>query len=213
MRKIVIAGSFSALLMLSACSSSGISGDLDAALNDTFEEEEEYREVQADLEEREKAEQKLFEEIMALTQEEQDKVAKQAQQALDSADERLEFLNTEKESIESAEEKSADIDQLIEDAEEASVKADVKALKVKMQERFAAHGEFAKAYEQLIGYQKELYEMLKDEKTKLQALQEKAAKVNEQNEQVQQAVTTFNELTEQVNTLKDETLDKLNEKE
>ncbi len=213
MRKIVIAGSFSAILMLSACSGSGVSGDLDAVLNDTFEEEEEYREVQDDLEEREKAEQKLFEEIMALTQEEQDKVAKQAQQALDSADERLEFLNTEKESIESAEEKSTEIDQIIEEAEEASVKADVEVLKAKMQERFAAHGEFAKAYEQLIGHQKELYDMLKDEKTKLQALQEKAAEVNKQNEQVQQAVTEFNELTEQVNTLKDETMDKLNEKE
>lgn len=213
MRKLLLVGSFSALFLLGACSGSGMSGDLDAVINDTFDAEEEYRDVQGDLEKREKDEQKLFEEIMALTQEEQDQVAKQAKEALGSADERLELLKTEKESIQSAEEKSAEIDQLIEDADEESVKADLGALQAKMQERFAAHGEFAKAYEQLIGHQKELYKMLKDEKTNLQALQEKAAEVNKQNEQVQVAVTEFNKLTEQVNQLKDETMKKLKEKE
>ncbi|EMF46473.1 hypothetical protein B481_2234 [Planococcus halocryophilus Or1] len=95
--------SFSVLLLLGACTDSGIRGDLDQVLNGTFEAEEEYREVQDDLEKREKAEQKLFADIMSLTQEQHEKVAEQAQEALDSADERLDFLNTEKESMQSAE--------------------------------------------------------------------------------------------------------------
>ncbi|AIY05991.1 hypothetical protein Plano_2026 [Planococcus sp. PAMC 21323] len=213
MRKTRIALSLSTLLFLTACSDSGIRGDLDKVLNDTFEAEEEYREVQDDLEKREKAEQKLFADIMALTQEEQDKVAEQAQEALDSAEERLAFLKTEKESMQSAEENLAGIDQVIEKAEDKSVQSDLEVLKAKMEERFTAHDDFVLAYEKLIGLQKELYEMLKEEDSKLQDLQEKATEVNEQNSVVQKAVTEFNELTKQVNELKDETLEKITENE
>lgn len=213
MKRVWLAVIISGLLLLSACSGSGIREDLDQVLNDTFEAEKEYRAVQDDLEEREKAEQQLFEEIMALTQEQQDQVAEQAQEALDSADERLKFLQTEKESMQSAEEKFAEIDGVIDAAEEESVKTDLEALKAEMLERFEAHNRFAKAYEELIVYQKELYEMLKNEESTLQMLQEKAAEVNEQNEQVQLAVTEFNELTQQVNDLKDTTLEKLSENE
>ncbi|EGA90357.1 hypothetical protein GPDM_05896 [Planococcus donghaensis MPA1U2] len=213
MRKTRIALSFSALILLAACTDSGIRADLDQVLNDTFDAEEDYREVQDDLEKREKAEQKLFADIMALTQEQHDEVTEQAQEALDSANERLEFLKTEKESMQAAEENLAEIDQVIEDAEDESVKSDLQALKEKMQERFTAHAGFVEAYEKLIGLQKELYEMLKDEETKLQMLQEKATEVNEQNNLVQQAVTEFNELTQQVNELKDNTLEKLAESE
>lgn len=203
----------SSLLLLAACSGSGIREDLDQVLNDTFDAEEDYRAVQGDLEEREKAEQQLFEEIMALTQEQQDEVAEQAQEALDSADERLGFLQTEIESMETAEENFAEIDSVIESAEEESVIADLESLKAEMQERFTAHGQFAEAYEELIVHQKELYEMLQDEESTLQMLQEKATEVNGQNEQVQSAVTEFNELTQQVNSLKDTTLENLSESE
>ncbi|AQU79950.1 YkyA family protein [Planococcus faecalis] len=213
MKKTAVVLSFFAIFLLTACSGSGIRGDLDQVLNDTFDAEEEYRAVQDDLEKREKTEQQLFEEIMALTQEEQDQVAKQAQTALDSADERLEFLKTEKESMQSAEENFTGIDKVIKAAEEVAVKADVEALKTKMKERFTAHSEFTKAYEKLIERQKELYEMLKKEETTLQLLQEKAAEVNEQNEQVQLAVTAFNEITKQVNELKDATMKKIDESE
>lgn len=211
MKRLGMAAMIFSLLLLAACSGSNIRDDLDRVLNDTFDAEEEYRAVQADLEEREKAEQQLFEEAMALTQEQQDQVAEQAQEALDSADERLEFLQTEKESMQSAEDKFADIDGVIESAEEDSVKTDLEALKAEMLERFTAHDRFAEAYEELIVHQKELYEMLMDSESTLQMLQEKAAEVNGQNEQVQLAVTEFNELTQQVNELKDETMGKLNE--
>jgi len=213
MRKLGIISSFVILLIVAGCSGSGTREELDQVLNETFDAEEEYRDVQDDLEEREKKEQQLFEEIMALTQEQQEDVEKQAQEAIDSADERLDFLQTEKESMQAAEENFAEIDGVIEEAEEAAVKTDLEALKAKMDERFAAHDEFTQAYEGLIGLQKELYEMLKDEENNLQMLQEKATEVNEQNEQVQNAVTAFNDLTQQVNELKDATMEKLNENE
>ncbi|ANU10420.1 hypothetical protein A1A1_00030 [Planococcus antarcticus DSM 14505] len=213
MKKVWMAATISSLLLLTACSGSGIREDLDQILNDTFNEEKDYRAVQDDLEEREKAEQQLFEEIMALTKEQQDLVAEQAQEALDSANERLEFLQAEKESMQSAEVNFAEIDGVIESAEEESVKADLEALKAGMLERFTAHDRFAEAYEELIVRQKELYEMLKNDESTLQMLQEKAAEVNKQNEQVQLAVTEFNELTQQVNDLKDTTLERLSKSE
>lgn len=213
MKRARLAVGFSVLLLLSACSGTGIEEELDQVLNDTFDAEEEYRAVQEDLEEREKTEQELFEEIMALTQEQQDQVSEQAEEAIASADERLEFLQTEKESMQAAEENFAAIEEVIEAAEEESVKTDLEALKAKMQERFAAHAEFATAYEELIVQQKELYDMLKNEESNLQMLQEKAAAVNDQNDQVQLAVTAFNDLTQQVNEVKDSTVETLSESE
>lgn len=213
MKRLGIMGAFIILLAVAGCSGSGTREELDQVLNDTFDAEKDYRDVQDDLEEREKTEQQLFEETMALTQEQQEEVETKAQEAIDSADERLEFLQTEKESMEAAEENFVEIDKVIEKAEEAAVKKDLEVLKAKMQERFAAHNEFAESYEGLIILQKELYEMLKDEENNLQMLQEKAAEVNKQNEQVQDAVTAFNELTQQVNELKDATEEKLKESE
>ena len=49
--------------------------------------------------------------------------------------------------------------------------------------------------------QKELYDMLVNEKTGLANLETQVEEVNDQNEVVQLAITTFNESTEVVNSL------------
>ncbi|TWT28051.1 YkyA family protein [Planomicrobium sp. CPCC 101110] len=208
MKRTMMATLFSSALLLSACSGPSPGEQLDNVLKDTFEAEQDYRSTQGEMEKLEKNEQQLFESIMALTQEQQEEVKAQAEEALASADERLALLEQEKESMGTAEESFSEIDTVIEEAEEG-VKADLAALKEKMQERFNAHAEFADAYGKLTNLQKELYEMLLNEETDIQMLQEKTAEVNEQNEIVQKAVTVFNEHTEQFNELKNSVIDNL----
>ena len=213
MRRTVLAGIFTSALLLSACSGPAAGEQLDAVLNDTFDAEKEYRETQKEMEELEKDEQQLFESIMALTQEQQDEVESQAEEALASADERLELLAAEKESMGNAQENFKEIDAIIAETDDAQLKEELTSLKEKMQERFAAHGQFTESYETLNGLQQELYTMLMDEETELKTLQAKAMEVNEQNTVVQEAVTAFNNSTAQFNEMKNQILDNLEESE
>lgn len=210
MKKYILAAGISSALFLSACSGPSTEEQLDAVLKDTFDAESDYRDTQSQMEELEASEQEKFESIMALTQEQQDEVRTNAEEAIASVDERLELLQTEKASMESAEEAFSEIDTVIEETEDADLKSDLTALKTKMDERFESHGQFAAVYEELAAEQKGLYEMLLSEETELQVLQEKTVAVNEKNEEVQTAVTAFNEQTEQFNEMKNNLIEKMN---
>lgn len=209
-KKLAIATVLTGTLFLTACSGESTEQQLNEILEATFEEEAEYREVQGELQSREQNEQEMFESIMALTKEQQAEVEEKSQEAITSADERLELLATEHESMQGAAEEFTTIGQLIEDTDDEALKADLEALKSQMDERFAKHGEFTDAYQALVERQKELYAMVAEEDMDLATLQEKTDEVNEQNELVQQAVTAFNEQTEQFNELKNETIEKIN---
>lgn len=209
-KKLAIATVLTGTLFLSACSGASTEEQLNEILETTFEEESEYREVQSELQSREQNEQEIFESIMALTKEQQAEVEEKSQEAITSADERLELLETERESMQSAAEEFKGIDQLIEETDDETVKSDLEALREQMAERFTKHGEFTDTYEALIERQKELYTMVAEEDMDLATLQDKTNEVNEQNDLVQEAVTAFNEQTEQFNELKNETIEKMN---
>lgn len=211
MKKAAAAAIFSSVLFLGACSGSTPEEQLDNVLNDTFEAENEYREAQVEMEQLESNEQQLFESIMALTQDEQEEVRDLAQQAIDSVDERLALLETERNSMDEAQENFSEIDSVIEETDDQEISSDLNALKEKMQERFDAHENFAVEYEEMSTRQRELYELLQDEETELQTLQAKTAEVNEQNTAVQEAVTAFNEHTEQFNEMRTQLIQKLQE--
>ncbi|MFP8781864.1 YkyA family protein [Planococcus plakortidis] len=210
MHKLAIATVLTGTLFLSACTGASTEEQLNGILEATFEEEAEYREVQSELQSREQDEQEIFESIMALTKEQQAEVEEKSQEAIASADERLELLETERESMQSAAEQFKEIGQLIEETEDESLKSDLQALKEQMDERFMRHSEFTDQYEALIGHQKELYAMVAKEEMDLATLQDKTDEVNEQNDSVQEAVTAFNKETEQFNELKNETIEKMN---
>lgn len=209
-KKIAIGAVLAGSLFLSACSGASTEEQLNEILEATFDAEAGYREVQGELQSREQNEQEIFESIMALTKEQQPEVEEKSQEAIASADERLDLLETERESMQNAAEEFAAIDELIEETEEQAVKSDLQALDERMEERFAKHGEFTDAYQGLIEHQKELYAMVAEEDMDLATLQDKTDEVNEQNELVQESVTAFNEQTEQFNELKNETTEKMN---
>ena len=209
MKRYILTAGISSVLLLSACSGPSTEEQLDAVLKDTFDAENDYRDTQSQMEELETTEQEKFESIMALTQEQQEDVRTNAEEALASVDERLELLETEKASMDSAEEAFQEIDTVIEETDE-DLKKDLTALKTKMHDRFDAHEQFAATYEELAAEQKELYEMLLNEETELQLLQEKTVAVNDKNKEVQTAVAAFNEQTEQFNEMKNNVIEKMN---
>ncbi|MFC3211154.1 YkyA family protein [Planomicrobium okeanokoites] len=210
MKRYILATGISSALLLSACSGPSTEEQLDSVLKDTFEAESDYRDTQSEMEELETAEQEKFESIMALTQEQQEDVKANAEEAIASVEQRLELLETEKASMDSAEEAFQEIDTVIEETEDEELKNDLTALKTKMHDRFDAHEKFTAAYEELAAEQKELYEMLVNEETELQVLQEKTVTVNDKNKEVQNAVTEFNEQTEQFNEMKNSLIEKMN---
>ena len=210
MKRYILATGISSALLLSACSGPSTEEQLDSVLKDTFEAESDYRDTQNEMEELETAEQEKFESIMALTQEQQEDVKANAEEAIASVEQRLELLETEKASMDSAEEAFQEIDTVIEETEDEELKNDLTALKTKMHDRFDDHEKFTAAYEELAAEQKELYEMLVNEETELQVIQEKTVTVNDKNKEVQNAVTEFNEQTEQFNEMKNSLIEKMN---
>lgn len=198
-------------LILAGCSANA-GEELDGVLQETHAAEQDYRDVQGQLEELEQQEQGIFESIMALTQDEREQVGTQAEEAVALVEERLELLQTEQDSIESAEETFAEIDAVIEEADE-EFKGDLTALKEKMNERFTAHHDFTAQYESLADLQKELYQLLPNEETDIETLQAKTVEVNEQDTVTEEAVAVFNTLTEEFNEMKNSFIEKVEQSE
>ncbi|AQQ53850.1 YkyA family protein [Planococcus lenghuensis] len=213
MKKTITAAVLSSALLLGACSESSVREDLNSVLNDTLAAEEEYLNVQSELEELEQSEQQMFESVMALTQEEMKEVNELSAEALASVEERLALLETEKESIAAAAEQFEEIDSVIAEAEDEAIISELEALKTVMEERYAAHQTFIAEYEELAVLQNELYNLLGDEETDLEQLQEQTTLVNEQNEAVLTSVEAFNQKTEEFNTLKNSIIEQLEEEE
>ncbi|WP_318616063.1 YkyA family protein [Sporosarcina sp. YIM B06819] len=191
-------------LVLAGCTlGSSIEQQLADAMTAMNSAEKNYREAQSELTDLENLEQQLFNETMKLTQQQQEELTTKVAELEALLDKRLGKLEQEEVSMVKAKAFARDLDAIIEKAEEP-VKAGVEGLKNKVNERYVQHAEFITAYKKLAALQKELYEMLRVEKIQLVELKDQVNDVNAQNEIVQSAVTSFNELTEEVNVQKDD---------
>ena len=212
MKKIVIGAILSTSLLLSACSLGTTTQDLLAnSLAKVYEEEQGYRDAQKQLAELEKKEQSTFKSVMELTQEQLEEVTKKVNDLNASLDERLVLLEEENESIQGAHSALTTFDELVEDVKDEEVKASLKSLKTIMEARYEAHEVVYSEYQKLTTLQSEFYEMMSNEKTEQNKLQEQVAKVNKQNELVQSAISEFNEATKTVNETKTSVFDSLTE--
>lgn len=190
-------------LILTGCSfGASFESQLSKVLADVHGDEKAYRNAQKNLSKIEKAEQQLFTETMALTQEDEVELKKNVEKLHEMLAERLELLNEEESSIKEAKDTFSAFDVAIKKAQADEMK-NTDELKVAMDKRYENHGAFVVEYKKLTTAQKELYEMLVNEQIGLADLEVKVDEVNEQNEAVQLAVNTFNESTEVVNSLQD----------
>ncbi|WP_203246085.1 YkyA family protein [Sporosarcina beigongshangi] len=174
--------------------------DTMAAMNDA---EQDYREAQAELTSLEQSEQQLFNETMKLTQQQQEELTNQVAELEESLQARLKKLEQEEASINKAKASVNDMDEIVEKVDE-QVKGDLEKLQTAISDRYGSHAEFIISYKKLAELQQQLYEMLRTEGTQLTELTKQVDEVNAQNETVQSTVIIFNDLTEQVNRLKDD---------
>lgn len=193
-----------AAMLLSACSFGASAEErLSDAIGTIQEKEQPFLEAQEKMASLEKEEFGKFNAMMELTQEDREKLSVLADEANESAEERLDLLEKGKEALGKAEKELSGLDEIGKD-EEAPVSEAVGKLKKAMADRYAAHEEFSGIYEKTAGLQKELYSLATDEEADFQAIQEKVKAVNDGNAEVTAAADAFNEATEAVNEQKKE---------
>lgn len=190
-------------IVLSGCTFGASAHEqLSQALSDIYEEEQGYRDAQKELASLEKKEQATFNEVMALTQEDTEKVKTFVSELNDSVEQRLALLEEEKQSMNTASEKVSAIEDVSSEVKDKKSKTSIEELENAMEDRYAAHEKVTTEYEALTEQQTLLYEMLLNEETKQEDLQKQVAEVNSQNDKVQEAIQTFNDSTIAINELK-----------
>lgn len=211
MKYIVTAG---LVLLLSACSfGENTEEKLSNILTEIYNSESDYRDVQIELSETEKKEQANFQSMMELTKDQKEELTKLVDETASLLEKRLELVKKESASIKKASEKMVDIDTLISNTKDDSEKDNLKKMEEALKNRYAAYDDLTEQYNNLANLQDELYNMLIEEDAEVKTIQDKVAKVNEQNEVVQKAVDKFNELTTQLNHVKEKVFDSLEKEE
>lgn len=200
------------IIILSGCTFNATTEDkLSALLRDLLEIETISHNRQVELKELEQTEQKLFNEMMALTQAETNKVSEKLSAMQKTLKERTRKLEEEAEAM-------ADAHALLSEFEEIETSANVietagiERLKQAMQHRYDMHANFVKTYEELTSLQKELYDLLEKRETDTTKLDLQVAAINEKNQAATNAVEKFNEATIELNKTRDELYDGLKNK-
>jgi len=201
------------MLVLSGCSSdSTIETQLSSTISKMNNAEQTYKDAQSELTELEKTEQELFKQTMELTQQQYDELKIKVAELEGLLEQRLLHIEGEEKSISKASKSVNEFDSIIEKAD-GTVEKGIEELKEAVSNRYELHSAFVVEYKKLISLQKELYGMLIAEEVEIKSLKDKVGEVNEQNEVVHTAVTSFNDATVKVNMLKDDTFTDLQKEE
>lgn len=200
-------------LFLSGCTfGSTTDEELSKVLTEMNEAEEVYRDAQSELHAIEQTEQSLFNDMMALTQEEEEELKEKVVEIEKLLEQRLVHIEEEEDSMKKAMKSVESLDGIVEKAEE-DIKGDVEKLRDTATDRYALHSTFVEEYKKLTEAQKELYELLIIEEADLPTLEKQVGEVNNQNDKVKSLIETFNEATVSLNKIKDETFSFLKENE
>lgn len=183
----------------------GTSADeqLKKVIDELNQMEMDYREAQETVFEYEQQEQQLFNKTMELTKDRQEELAAKVTELKKLLGQRLAFLEKEEASIQEAKKSAMELDKVLDDDDENNKKM-IEQLKSVVNERYELHDAFVYEYKKLTTLQNELYEMLIDNRTGLSRLNELVKEVNVQKEEVQSAISIFNEATTRVNALLDD---------
>ncbi|WP_347550563.1 YkyA family protein [Pseudalkalibacillus hwajinpoensis] len=181
-------------------------GSTEEKMYDHLEEavalEDQFREQQEPLAKAEKKEQELYNEIVALSMDEFNKIESLSKEAEEYTDKRLEYLKKEKESIDKAYEEFEEVKDLAEDLESDAAKEAANTLIDKMDKRYKAYQQLSKEYKAAVEQDKKLYSSLQDKELTLEQLQEQIKGVNEQYSKVAEQKDAFNTYTTEFNEAK-----------
>lgn len=204
-RKFIVGFVLCGVLFLSGCTvGSTMDEELSKVLSEMDGAEEGYRNGQSELSNLEQSEQLLFNDMMKLTQEEEEKLKEKVGELENLLEQRLVHIDEEEASMKNAMASIKSLDHIVGKVAE-DTKGEVEQLRNAVDDRYSLHSTFVEAYKELIERQRALYELIVEE-TDLKTLKRQVNHVNEQNEVVKSAIKDFNKTTILVNQLKEETL-------
>lgn len=206
MKKIIGAALLLFMLFLVGCSEEKnlMQKELDHTLNDIQKYEKEISEYESQLKDLEKKEQTLFEKTVDLHIEDREQIENNIGRLDASLEERQQIIEEEKAVVEDAEQATTNFDELP-SAETDEGNEIVEKLKNALKKRYLMHYDVISVYEELLGKQEDVYNLLIDENVKRVELEEGTIAVNEQRVKLEEAVTAFNQSTDEVNSALKET--------
>lgn len=198
------------ILLVSGCTFGDTAEQqISGVLQSMHDAEEPYRSVQSDLNKAEKKEAELFEEILGLTQEQQEELEQKVTELQELTAARQEYVATERESLEEALALS-DFSTLDLSEEEQVLAAQIDTA---YDARYETYENVYTNYEELIRLQDTLYAEMLVEEVSIETVRELIQQVNAQNELVQSAVSTMNEKTEEFNSTTSDVFETLQSEE
>ncbi|PLR84047.1 hypothetical protein CVD25_13000 [Bacillus canaveralius] len=163
------------------------------ALEDSFEKQQEP------LLKLEKEEKELYGKMIELGMKEYDQIVNLSDQALTIVDKRKKHMEAEVKSINASEKEFQKLERIIEDIDDKELKKQADDLYGTMQKRYDAHRVLAENYSNGLGYDRELYEMFKQEDLTIEKLEEQINKINATYKKVLETNEQFNTYTEDYN--------------
>lgn len=200
-RKVWVIGLLSVLL-LAACSGESTTKKISIHMEEAVQLETDFAAQQQPINQHEEKEQEIYQEISQLGMGEIDQIITLADEALQSIEERKEFLNAEKKSIDAGKEEFDKIESLIPDIEDESMQETATEMYDTMEEKYQAYITLHEAYAESLKNDQKLYELLKQEEVEETVVSEQIDKVNAQYQKVIEANNIFTEKTNAFNDIK-----------
>lgn len=161
--------------------------------------ESEFEKQQDPLVSLEKKEKNTYDKIMGLGLKKSKEINKLSDEALTMADQRIQLIGKETESIKNSETEFKKIDGLINEIQDKDLKKQADDLYQLMMKRYNAHETLNDDYLNGIKEDEKLYKMLKDSAVSTDDLENQVVKVNDSYKKIYQSNEQFNSLTEQYN--------------
>jgi chromosome segregation ATPase len=189
-------------ILLSGCSGPSPEKNIYTIFEKVVTLEDSFKEQQQPLEELEKKESELYNEIMDIGLKDFEKVVALSNEAVTVLEDRETRIEAEYESIKASKEEFELVNKEIEKIKDEKLAEKAKEIKTTMENRYSAYESLFESYKTSISYDKELYTMLQKEDLTIEELQVQIKKVNDAYKIVMQQNDVFNELTEEYNKLK-----------
>lgn len=209
--KSIIAISF--LVMVTACNGEDkVTKEIAEHLDATVQIEKEFEENQEKIFELEKADEKLYNEIIGLGSDDLAQVQTIAEEAIELLNERMEYVELERTSLEESREKFEKIEPLIEKVTDEEQNEHLEKMYKTMIERYEAYENVYDNYSKSIRLTQELYKLFQQEKFNEKEVYSIIGNVNDSYDNVLEANELFNQQTVLYNDLKEEYYESFQEK-
>lgn len=192
-----------ALLLFTACGEKSIHQKIVGHLDDTYEAEMQFTEMQEELLQLETRDLAIYDEIVQLDEVETDKLKQLFTESYELIEEREAYLKLEREALEESEAFFVLIEPYMDEINDENIKELIEKMYETMLERYDVYHEIYEGYMESLQLTESLYEQLENHQSQ-QILYDLLDEVNESYEQLFKANEQFNRLTKRYNRYKRE---------